>query len=338
MKQNLFSFITAIFRIGSLAACAARFQHAGPSVITPTIAGDKIVQADGTELPYTAWLPDERPRAVIIALHGFNDYSNAFAMPGTYWAARGIATYAYDQRGFGHGPHKRIWAGHNTMAADLATTAELIRGRHPNIPIFVLGESMGGAIAMIADTERRLRIDGLILIAPALRGRDYIGSIPSIALDIAFLLVPGWRMSGSDLRIQASDNIRLLRRLGADPMVIKHARIDTIKGLVDTMDAAITAAPQLRTRSLVLYGGNDELVPRCSIFDAILSLPKSGSHRSAFYASGWHLLLRDLKAQIVMDDILGWINNPTAPFASAASKASEIALSGYKSGCSSPNP
>src|SRR5262249_47536372 len=43
-------------------------------------------------------------RAVILALHGFNDYSHAFAMPGPLWAEQGIATYAYDQRGFGGTP------------------------------------------------------------------------------------------------------------------------------------------------------------------------------------------------------------------------------------------
>lgn len=318
---------TAILLVAVLlAGCTARLQPAGPAFMDPVLTPDTIVQADGTELPYRAWLPDGKPRAVIVALHGFNDYSKAFEKPGAYWAAKGIATYAYDQRGFGGSPHRTIWAGHATMVADLATTVRLVRARHANTPVFVLGESMGGAIAMIGDANRHIRTDGLILVAPALRGRRYLGPLPTVVLDIAHALLPGWRVTGSGLRIQASDNIPMLRRLGADPKVIKGARVDTLKGLVDTMDAAIAAAPRLNTRSLILYGSRDELVPRRPTFDAIRALPRDGGHRPAVYRTGWHLLLRDLKAQTVWDDIVAWTADPAAPLPSGAGKAAAEAL------------
>ena len=309
-----------------LTACTARLQPAGPAFMDPAITPEAIVQPDGTELPYRAWLPDGNPRAVVVALHGFNDYSKAFEKPGAYWARKGIATYAFDQRGFGGGPHRTIWAGHAAMITDLAVTVRLVRARHANTPVFVLGESMGGAIVMIGDAGRQIRTDGLILVAPALRGRRYLGPLPSAALDIAYALLPGWRVTGSGLRIQASDNIPMLRRLGADPKVIKGARVDTLKGLVDTMDAAIAAAPRLRTRSLILYGSRDELVPRRPTFDAVRALPKDGGHRPAVYRTGWHLLLRDLKAQTVWDDIVAWIADPAAPLPSGAGKAAAEAL------------
>ena len=56
---------------------------------------------------HPATLPTSGVKAVILALHGFNDYSNAFAMPARLWAERGIASYAYDQRGFGGAPGLR---------------------------------------------------------------------------------------------------------------------------------------------------------------------------------------------------------------------------------------
>ena len=59
---------------------------------------------DGATLPLKSWLPDGKPKAVILALHGFNDYSNAFKDSGEEWAKHGIATFAYDQRGFGAAP------------------------------------------------------------------------------------------------------------------------------------------------------------------------------------------------------------------------------------------
>jgi alpha-beta hydrolase superfamily lysophospholipase len=69
------------------------------------------------------------PWAVIVALHGMNDYAEAFVLPAPYWAAHGITTYAYDQRGFGRTPSRGVWGGVGLMTEDLRWRAPLIRGR-----------------------------------------------------------------------------------------------------------------------------------------------------------------------------------------------------------------
>ena len=81
-----------------------------------------LYAADGQVLPLRKWLPDGAVKAVILALHGFNDYSNAFEGPGEVWAHRGIATYAYDQRGFGGAPGRGLWPGRAALAARLAVS------------------------------------------------------------------------------------------------------------------------------------------------------------------------------------------------------------------------
>src|SRR5919199_2038019 len=105
-----------------LAACAAAPQDPpalatqvatlGGAVATgsPRLEAQRFVTADGAVLPLRRWLPEGAPKAVVLALHGFNDYSNGFAAPGPEWAAEGIATYAYDQRGFGAAPQRGQWA------------------------------------------------------------------------------------------------------------------------------------------------------------------------------------------------------------------------------------
>jgi hypothetical protein len=124
----------------------------------------------------------------------------------------------------------------------------------------------------------------------------------------------------------------VLRALGADPLIIKETRVDAIKGLVDTMDAAIASAAEIRIPSLVLYGARDELVPKKPTFDMIAALPPGISHRPAVYRSGWHLLLRDLKAHIVLDDILAWIADRSAPLPSGADKAARDCRGRHGSG------
>ena len=315
--------LLALFLLG---ACAPRLEPAGPAIQFPALSDSQIIMADGAALPLRRWLPDGAPRAVIVALHGFNDYSRAFEQPATYWAQRGIATYALDQRGFGNAPHRGIWAGHETMAADATAAVALIRARHTGRPVFLAGESMGGAIAMIAAAGGMLKADGLILVAPALRGRRYIGFLPRATLWLGARIIPWMELTGRGLRIQASDNIPMLRALGADPLIIKETRVDAIKGLVDTMDAAILSAPDTDIPSLVLYGSRDELVPERPVVDMIAALPPGIGHRAAVYRSGWHLLLRDLKAQIVLDDIAAWIADRSAPLPSGADRAAREAI------------
>src|SRR6266851_413833 len=79
----------------------------------------EFIADDGARLPLRKWLPRDGVKAVILALHGFGDYSHAFEMPARVWAERGIATYAFDQRGFGGAPGHGLWAGTGQRAGGM---------------------------------------------------------------------------------------------------------------------------------------------------------------------------------------------------------------------------
>lgn len=314
-----------------VAACMPRYLPAGPPVTAPaldiTADGGALTMADGPRLPLRSWLPDQPPTAVILALHGFNDYSNAFDEPGKYWAARGLATYAYDQRGFGRAPDRGRWAGSETYIDDLRTAAALLRARHPALPLYILGESMGGAILLTAMTgERPPSADGVILVAPAVWDRSHMPFYQTWALWLASHTLPWMQLSAKGLDIMPSDNIDMLRKLSADPLVIKETRIDTIRGLVDLMDEAFGRSPQLTTRSLSLYGLRDEVVPKAPTLDMMARLPRDGRHQLAVYSRGFHMLLRDLQAELVLADIFSWITTPAQPLPSRADAAATDAL------------
>ena len=96
------------------------------------------------------WSSDAPPRAVVLALHGFNDYSKSFEAPAAAWRKAGIAVYAYDQRGFGAAPHHGLWPGVAAMTGDLAVASRLLRARYPGTPLYLLGESMGASVILAA--------------------------------------------------------------------------------------------------------------------------------------------------------------------------------------------
>src|SRR3546814_14811097 len=101
--------------------------------------------ADGANLPLSRWLPETESRATLVALHGFTDYSNAFARPGAYFAEHGIAVYAYEQRGFGAAPARGLWPGRETFVSALREGVSLVGEAHPGTPLFLPGEKSGRA-------------------------------------------------------------------------------------------------------------------------------------------------------------------------------------------------
>jgi len=260
------------------------------------------------------------PWAVIVALHGMNDYAEAFFLPSPYWAAQGITTYAYDQRGFGRSPSRGVWGGSDLMTQDLRTAVALARAAHPRAVIAVVGESMGGAVAIAAFASGDPpAADRLVLVSPAVWGWDAQPLTNRVALWLTAHVAPASRVEAPDWlvrHIQASDNIEELRRMGQDRNMIFRTRADTIYGLVSLMQQARQDLGRVRAPVLFQYGAHDQIIPKDAAFYAARHL-KPTDH-SAYYADGYHLLTRDLGRRLVLDDIVAFIRNPTAPSPSGA--------------------
>ena len=305
--------------IGTARAAAAP----GPG---PRFTDSEFVAADGTVLPLRAWLPPPSApggiKAVILALHGVNDYSNAFAIPARVWAEDGIATYAYDQRGFGGAPGRTLWPGRAPLAEDVATASRILRRLYPGKPLYLLGESMGAAVAIVAETSEsgtpKPDVDGVILCAPAVWGRETMNLPERLALWTMVRLFPSVAFTGEQLQRWPSDNIEMLRAMGRDPMIIKETRVDAIYGLVNLMSAALEAAPRLDAPLLVQYGARDEIVPPDPVRVFVGDLPRKADARQrlAYYANGYHMLYRDLDGRLVAQDVASWVLDPAAPLPS----------------------
>lgn len=320
--------LIAVFMLLLIPACAPVIKPMGSVQGLSSMTDKALVTRDGAVLPVRSCLPQRRPRAVIIALHGFNDYANAIALPAPFWAEQGIATYAYDQRGFGGAPNRGYWAGTKTMTADLRDAVHAVRQRHPQTPLFVLGVSMGAAVVMAALADAPIAgITGVVLIAPAVWGRAHMNIFQRTALWIFSNTIPWYPLTSEGLNIKPSDNIEMLRALSRDPKIIRETRIDAIKGLVDLMDSAFAAAPRLgQAPAFVAYGLRDEIVPKAPTTEIMRRMPQPAGTRRAFYKSGYHMLLRDTGGKVLWRDIAAWIDNPLKPLPSGADKKAEELL------------
>ncbi len=286
---------------------------------------------DGASLPLRHWLPKIEPRAVIIALHGFNDYSRFFDKPGEYFSKQGIACFAYDQRGFGMAPKRGLWAGGEAYTKDLQALVRLVKQRYPKRPVYLLGESMGGAIVMTSMSQADMpKVAGIILAAPALWARSTMPWYQTSLLWTLAHSLPWLTLTGEGVHVVPSDNIEMLRALGRDPWVIKATRIETVYGLTDLMDAAFNSATSLHGNTLMLYGEKDEIIPKEPTYAFLQQFLQADAAKKtvAIYPHGYHMLLRDLEAPTAWKDIVAWINASPDKLPSGADNRARELLSG----------
>jgi alpha-beta hydrolase superfamily lysophospholipase len=313
-----------------LGACSPQWQQlARPDTgfRGPRLEAGDFVSFDGTRLALSRWEakgPDGAPAepwAVIIGVHGMNDYANAFHMAAPWWASQGVTTLAYDQRGFGRSPGRGRWAPDTLTTDDLRTLVALARRRWPKATIAVAAESLGGAVAIEAFASADPpKADRLVLMAPAVWGWSTQPLTYRVALWLTAHTMPAKVFeppSWVTNHISASDNEAELIAMGRDPLMIWGARTDTLYGLVDTMQHAQDEVGRLHgPPTLYLYGAHDQIIPAPAAFKAVRKLPPKV--RTAYYARGWHLLMRDTEGPVVWRDVLSFVRDPGAPLPSGA--------------------
>jgi len=292
-----------------------------PTFTGPRLEADRFVSFDGAKLGLIHWdAAGGEPWAVIVGVHGMDDYANAFHLAAPYWASRGIATYAYDQRGFGRSPQRGVWAGDALMTEDLRTITALVRAKYPHAVIAVAGESLGGAVAIEAfASDRPPDADRLVLLAPAVWGWSSQPLAYKLALTLAARLAPAKVFDPPGFvteHISPSDNTEELIAMGRDPLMLWGARSDALYGLVTTMERGWREIGQVRAPTLYLLGDKDQIIPHEPALQAARRLP--AGDRTAEYAEGWHLLMRDRQAHNVLADVAAFVRDPAAPLPSGA--------------------
>lgn len=304
-------FGLSLFCTQAFLANEPAFAQADGALARPRIVENGFVASDGATLAVTIW-DTPSPRAVIVALHGMGDYANAFAMPGPEWAERGITTVAIDQRGFGRNATRGIWPGAETMRRDFADLVMAAQTRFPGVPVYGLGESMGGAVILSSlAADHPPPVAGIILVAPAVWARTDMPWAYRAMLWALHQIAPSMTLTGKGLKIWPSDNIEMLRAYSRDPLVIKETRVDAVWGLVNLMDDARAAPTHLKDTPpiLFLYGAHDQIVPATPTEATVRALgPAADVH---VFPDGYHMLMRDTHGAIVRKTVADWVLDRT---------------------------
>lgn len=290
--------------VALLAGCA------GPGAAPTAASRGPAPEAAVTTLALRSWPADGPPRAVILALHGFGDTAElGFDAAARHWAARGVAVYAPDQRGFGANPSRKRWPGPEALADDAVALAADLRARHPGLPLTVVGHSMGGGVALLA-ADRGLGADGLVLAGPAIAGGPALNpALRAGAWTLAAVLPEKRWTGGRVVRIQPTDNLDAIRRALADPRHFGDPSSRELWGLVRLMDQAAAAAPAVATPTITLMGAKDEVLRPARVRAVHDTIPGAAGY--VVYPEGWHWLFRDRQAALVWDDVADFVLSGT---------------------------
>ena len=307
----------------SLSGCGqALQQQPGPGPEVVRLEPAWAVAEDGYRLPLRHWPAEDghghEPRALVLAVHGFNDHGGSFDIMAEALAPHGIATYAHDQRGFGLTTQRRIWPGHERLVADIHHLVMLLQARHPDTPLYLVGKSMGAAVVLLA-LEQEPPVAGSVLIAPAVWGLDAMPWYQRASLWLGVRLIPGASFSSATVRrlgIEPTDDPEIAERLSRDPLILHRARVDTLYGVSETMSLALEAARDLPSPALILYGDEDQVIPPEAICALLERLPGKGDGvpgwRLALYPDGYHMLTRYTQRERTEVDLAAWLLDPSA--------------------------
>ncbi|WP_198942070.1 alpha/beta hydrolase [Gluconobacter sp. DsW_058] len=278
-----------------------------------------LSMSDGAHIPLRIYPAAHPLKAVILALHGFGDSRDAWEFFAPPLSAAGIEIVAPDQRGFGATQDAGGWSKTARMIQDTREELTWLRSRYPGVHLYVMGESMGGAIALLLATEPPPELSGTILLAPAIMK---LGEPWQTVLDGLDTVAPRWKLDGSAVPGErvASDNIHALRRMYFDPLTQHSSTIHPLFGLTRLMATAFDDAPRVRTPMLMIFGGRDQFV--LPPYTARLLQRLSGSVRLDEFPTAHHLMSRDKR--MTAQDVTSWILTPESALPSGGDVAAAL--------------
>jgi alpha-beta hydrolase superfamily lysophospholipase len=261
----------------------------------------------GVEIHWQSWLPDGTPRGTVVIAHGVSEHADRYSHVGARLVRSGYAVYALEHRGHGRSGGKRAVVDRLDRAvADVGTLIGIARSEHPGVKLFLLGHSMGGAIALQFALDREDEIDGLVLSAPA-ADADAATRVELLAGRVLSVVAPGAGVFPVDSSTISRDP-EVVRAYDEDPMVFhKKLPARTVAELAQAIQKFPERTPGLKLPLLVMLGTGDELIPPAA-GRMVHERAGSADKRLIEYDGLYHEILNEPEQDKVMDDLVQWLD------------------------------
>ena len=267
----------------------------------------RLSGVDGVGLFWQAWLPEGAPKAVVVIAHGASEHSGRYSHVGERFAGAGYATYALDHRGHGRSAGRRALIERmDDVVADLRSFIALAASRHEGKPVFLLGHSMGGAVALAYALRHQDEIAGLLLSGP-LAAVEAASPVTRVMSKVLSTVTPTLGVYAVDSSAVSRDPA-VVRDYDDDPLNY-HGKLParSVAELTGAVGGFHEAVPGLRLPLLVMHGGDDRLTP---VEGSRMLHERAGSEdKTLEILDGlYHEILNEPEQERVMATMIEWLD------------------------------
>lgn len=261
----------------------------------------------GTRIVYDVWRPDGPPTGILLLAHGLGEHARRYDHVIERLVGLGLVVYAPDHRGHGRSGGKRIelhdWS---EFIDDLHQLSAVATAENPGLDRFLLGHSMGGAIALSYALDHQDELSGLILSAPAV---DVVGGKPKVVVEIGKILgrfAPGIPVETLDAKSVSRDPA-VVAAYESDPLV-HHGKVKAgiARGMILAAESFPARLPSLTLPVLLLHGTDDHLA---AISGSRMIAAHAGSKDLTLktYDGLFHEVFNEPEQEKVLDDLVDWL-------------------------------
>ncbi|KAH0460947.1 hypothetical protein IEQ34_008522 [Dendrobium chrysotoxum] len=285
--------------------------------------------SQGVRLFTCRWLPEKRdPKSLVFLCHGYGmECSISMRVTGTRLAKAGFAVYGIDYRGHGKSTGLQGYIPSfdelvNDCSNYFTSVCEMMTNR--NKMRFLLGESMGGAVALMLHRKKPSFWHGAVLVAPMCKIAEEIKPHPLVIKTLAKLssVIPKWKIVPSkDITESAFKNPDWRDEIRSNPYCYKgKPRLKTAKELLMISIDIEKNLHQVTLPFLVIHGG-DDTVTDPTVSQALYDTAVSKDKTFKLYPGMWHALTSAESQQnlhLVFSDILAWLDERSMKISSVS--------------------
>jgi len=262
--------------------------------------------ADGLRLFRRAWLPG-RPTRVLGLVHGYAEHSGRYDTLAAWFAARGAAVHAYDHRGHGRSEGVRCHVRRfDEFLDDLGVFLDAVRAEHPELPVTLVGHSMGGLVTASFLAERGPILASAVLSGPVLALGE---GVSRVRVGLARLLrgVAPRLALGSGLDLEGlSRDPDVVRAYLEDPFVYRTMTTSLAAELLGAVSRTAARADRVGIPLLVLHGEEDPLCPVQGSREFAARVQSAGSALRT-YPGLRHEIFNEPEREKVYEDVWTWL-------------------------------
>jgi acylglycerol lipase len=249
----------------------------------------------------------ENSRAILLIVHGLKDHSARYSELVDAIILRGFDIHAFDLRGHGRSTGKRAYVNKfDDLVSDLEIFVKMLQEKNPDLPLFVFGHSMGGTTVALSSIKNKVKFDGIILSAVALKPGESISRFLIFITRLLGSLFPHLPLMNLPNQNFSRDP-KVIDAMSADPLIYqKNGPVRTAAQLLNGMQQIQMQMEQFSTPVLILHGTADKLTnPEGS--QTLSDRASSRDKTIKLYPGLVHDLVHEPEKAQVIDDILSWL-------------------------------